>query len=67
MTSSYWDTETSGQSKGTGSNTGSFNAVGLPTAEFKSGLPSGFDPKVWASNFAINNGYPYLKSVPPAP
>jgi hypothetical protein len=67
VTSSYWDTETSGQTTGTGSNTGSFSAAGLTTSEFKSGLPFGFDPKVWASDSAINNGYPYLKGVPPAP
>jgi hypothetical protein len=28
-------------------------------------LPKGFDPKVWAVNPNINNGYPYLLANPP--
>ncbi len=50
---SYWNTDTAGQPTSAG-------GTGLPTTQFKSGLPSGFDPTVWGSNSAINNGYPYL-------
>jgi hypothetical protein len=60
VTNSYWDIQTSGQSTSAG-------GVGLTTAERKSGLPSGFDPTIWASNSGVNNGYPYLRSVAPTP
>jgi hypothetical protein len=30
-------------------------------------LPSGFDPTVWGISSSINDGYPYLLAVPPAP
>jgi hypothetical protein len=60
----YWDTETSGQSQATG--TGNETAVtGLTTAQFKSGLPSGFETAVWAEKRKINDGYPYLLDNPP--
>ena len=51
---SYWDTQTSGQATSAG-------GTGLTTAQFQSGLPTGFDPTVWGINPTINNGYPYLK------
>jgi filamentous hemagglutinin family protein len=53
VTSSYWDTQTSGQSTSAG-------GTGLTTAQFQAGLPSGFDPTVWGSLSGINNGHPYL-------
>jgi len=59
VTGSYWDIQTTGQLYD-GSYSGS-GSTGLTTAQFKSGLPSGFDPTVWGSNPNINNGYPYLK------
>jgi hypothetical protein len=60
----YWDTETSGQSQATG--TGDETAVtGLTTAQFQSGLPSGFDTTVWAEKKKINDGFPYLIANPP--
>jgi len=52
---SYWNTDTSGQLVSAG-------GIGLTTAQLKSGLPAGFDPSVWATDPAVNNGYPYLKS-----
>jgi hypothetical protein len=39
--------------------------TGLTDAQLKSGLPAGFDPKIWAVNSKINNGYPYLLANPP--
>jgi hypothetical protein len=39
--------------------------TGLTTAQFQSGLPTGFDPKIWAENPNINNGLPYLINNPP--
>ena len=60
MSSSYWDTQTTLQTNGYGINSGTFSATGLTTAQFQSGLPSGFDPTVWGSNSSINGGFPYL-------
>ena len=61
-TSSYWDLQAGNQSSSVG-------GMGLTTSQLKSGLPNGFDPKVWGSNPTINNGYPYLlwqtATVPP--
>lgn len=60
----YWDTTTSGTEIGVG--TGSSSGItGLTTAQFQSGLPAGFDPKVWAENPNINGGLPYLLANPP--
>jgi hypothetical protein len=57
----YWDTDTIAQGCGVGLCT---YVVGLTTAQFQSGLPAGFDPKVWGENAAINNGFPYLLANP---
>ena len=61
---SYWDVTTSGTSEGVGDGS-SAGITGLTDTELKSGLPAGFDSDVWASNPAINNGYPYLVANPP--
>ena len=53
VTSSYWNTQTSGQSESDG-------GAPLTTAQFQSGLPSGFDATAWASGSNLANGYPYL-------
>jgi filamentous hemagglutinin family protein len=50
---SYWDSSTTGQN-------GSGGGVALAANQLKAGLPAGFDPTVWGSNPAINNGYPHL-------
>jgi hypothetical protein len=60
----YWDTTTSGTDVGVG--TGSSSGItGMTTAQFQSGLPAGFDRKVWAENPNINGGLPYLLANPP--
>jgi filamentous hemagglutinin family protein len=53
VTSSYWDTQISGQST-------SAVGTGLTTVQFQAGLPAGFDATVWGSNLRINLGYPLL-------
>jgi|SRR5579871_2466544 len=60
----YWDTTTSGTDQGAcnGNETG---ITGLTTQELQSGLPSGFDPSIWAEDSSINNGFPYLIDNPP--
>lgn len=60
----YWDMDTSGRSNGCGKDDCS-GIAGLTTAQFKSGLPAGFDPAIWAQDPAKNEGYPYLIDNPP--
>jgi hypothetical protein len=64
MNEDYWDTTTSGTSVGVGSGDSS-GVTGLTTRQLHSGLPTGFDPKIWAEKSGINNGFPYLISNPP--
>lgn len=69
LTNTYWDTDTSGitnLSQGAGNIANDPGITGLTTAQFQSGLPAGFDPKVWAENANILDGLPYLLSNPPA-
>jgi filamentous hemagglutinin family protein len=58
VTSSYWDTQSTGQLN---------SAAGSPSppAALKNVIPVGFDPTAWATNPSINNGYPYLIDFPP--
>jgi hypothetical protein len=60
----YWDIDTSSESQGCGQGDCS-NITGLSDAQLKSGLPAGFDPKIWAQDPEINRGYPYLRNNPP--
>lgn len=62
--SDYWDVDTSNASTASCSQQDG-DVVGLTTAQFKSGLPNGFDPTIWGQNPSINNGYPYLIANPP--
>jgi hypothetical protein len=62
---SYWNVSTSDLRKGTGNRGNEPGLKGLTTTELQSGLPNGFDPKVWAENPSINNGFPYLIANPP--
>jgi hypothetical protein len=64
ITGSYWDTKTSGTDVGIGAGSTS-GATGLTTKQFKAGLPSGFDPTIWAQSPSINKGFPYLLANPP--
>ena len=61
----YWDTETTGTSQPIGANGDAVGMVGLTTAQFQSGLPVGFGPKIWGENASINGGLPYLLALPP--
>jgi hypothetical protein len=65
LTQDYFDIDTSGQSHGDGTNTGDAGITGLTTAQFTSGLPTGFAGTVWAEGSGINSGYPYLRHLPP--
>lgn len=64
----YWDTTTSGiadLSQGAGNIKNDQGIAGLTTEQLQSGLPSGFDPSIWAEDPSINNGLPYLIANPP--
>jgi len=62
----YWDVDTSSFENACGNKgSGCAGVVGLSDAALRSGVPSGFDPKVWAQSASINNGYPYLIANPP--
>jgi hypothetical protein len=69
LTDTDWDTDTSGitnLSQGAGNIANDPGITGLTTAQLQSGLPTGFDPKVWAEKPNINSGLPYLLANPPA-
>ena len=69
LDATYWDTDTSGVtnlSQGAGNIANDPGITGLTTAQFQSGLPQGFDPKVWAEKANIIDGFPYLLTNPPS-
>jgi hypothetical protein len=64
----YWDTTTSGitnLSQGAGNIANDPGITGETTTQLQSGLPTGFDPAIWAENPNINGGLPYLIANPP--
>ncbi len=63
----YWDLDdgVSDPANGAANIKNDPGITGLTDTQLKSGLPAGFDPKVWASDPNINNGYPYLLANPP--
>ena len=60
VTSSYWDTQISGQSASAG-------GTGKTTAEMKTQSTfTGWDfSSIWGMDSSTNSGYPYLRSNPP--
>jgi hypothetical protein len=64
LSSCYWDTTTSGTDTGTGDGNKS-GLTGLTSQQLQTGLPSGFDPTIWAEDKKINHGFPYLINNPP--
>jgi hypothetical protein len=65
VSNDYWDTTTSGTAYAECSDENTSGITGLTTAQFQSGLPSGFDPKIWAESPKINGGLPFLVNNPP--
>ena len=59
VTSSYWDTTTSGTTTGVGASDGT-GVTGLTTAKLAGSLPTGFEAAVWGN--ADNQTTPYLLS-----
>lgn len=69
VTSSYWDTQTSGTNNAIGTLPGCPGDVqgsitGLTTQQFLAGLPQGFD-STWTQDQAHSSGFPYLVNNPP--
>jgi hypothetical protein len=68
LANDYWDTTTSGianLSQGVGNIPNDPGITGETTAQLQAGLPSGFDPTIWAESPSINGGLPYLINNPP--
>jgi hypothetical protein len=68
LDNTYWDTDSSGitdPSQGAGNIPNDPGITGLTTQQLQSGLPAGFDPKIWTQTKGINNGLPYLINNPP--
>jgi hypothetical protein len=64
VTSGYWDTTTSGTNIGVGQGSDA-GVTGLSSQQLQSGLPAGFDPKIWTEKSGVNNDLPYLIANPP--
>jgi hypothetical protein len=64
---SYWDLDmgVGDPSQGAGNVANDPGIAGLTDAQLKSGLPAGFDPKIWGIDPKINDGLPYLLALPP--
>jgi len=68
MKRNYWDMTTSGitdPSQGAGNVPNDPGIKGLSDKKLKSGLPKGFNPKIWNEDPNINGGLPYLIANPP--
>jgi hypothetical protein len=68
LSHNYWDLDTSGihdRHQGAGNIPDDPGIKGLSDTQLKSGLPNGFEPKVWGQDPKINGGYPYLRANPP--
>jgi hypothetical protein len=63
----YWDADIGVRSphKGAGNVRDQAGLTAFSDAQLKTGLPKGFDPKIWRQDANINGGYPYLLSNPP--
>ena len=61
----YWDTDTALATMGIGTGDSETAVKGQTTAQLKAGVPSGFNPAVWAESASMNGGLPYLKGVTP--
>jgi hypothetical protein len=64
----YWDTTTSGitdKGQGAGNVANDPGIKGLSSTKLTSGLPKGFNPRVWTERPDINGGLPYLVDNPP--
>lgn len=68
VSSSYWDTDTSGitnPSQGAGNVSSDPGITAQTSAQLKSGIPSGFNPSIWNQTNGVNGDFPFLIAVPP--
>jgi hypothetical protein len=64
----YWNTTTSriaNKAQGAGNVEDDSGIRGFSNKKLQSGLPCGFNPRVWTENGNINGGLPYLIANPP--
>ena len=69
LSSTYWDTTTSGitnASQGAGFPANDPGIKAKTTTQLKSALPNGFSSAIWGESAPINGGLPYLLSLPPS-
>jgi hypothetical protein len=64
FTDCYWDSTTSGTTNGVGG-TNVAGVTGLTTQQLQSGLPAGFDTRIWNEKSRLIDGLPYLLANPP--
>lgn len=66
VASGYWDTTTSGTTKGVGNQLlGEQGVTGLTDSQLKAALPNGFSTQVWTRDASRNSSMPYLLELPP--
>jgi hypothetical protein len=65
LSNTYWDLDrgVTNPQQGAGNKKNDSGIAGLTTQQLQSGLPPGFDPRVWSEDPGINNGYPYLRDL----
>jgi len=64
----YWDTDTTGvrkRSRGAGNLSNDAGIKGLSSATLQARLPRGFSTSIWAQDAQTNDGFPYLRALPP--
>jgi hypothetical protein len=66
LRNTYWniDKGISDPDQGAGNIKNDPGITGLTTQQLQTGLPTGFDPKVWTQSTKRNRGLPSLRSVP---
>ncbi|MBV8800306.1 MAG: hypothetical protein JO208_10945 [Alphaproteobacteria bacterium] len=67
ISNTYWDIDmgVSDPKRGAGNRKNDPGITGLTDTQLKSGLPDGFDQKIWCQSANVNDGYPYLCALPP--
>ncbi len=68
VTSSYWDTDTSGitnTAQGAGNVSSEPGITAQTSAQLQSGVPTGFSTSIWSQGAGVNGNFPYLTANPP--
>ncbi|HEX4862051.1 MAG TPA: hypothetical protein VFV07_12500 [Rhizomicrobium sp.] len=68
VSSSYWDTDTSGitnTAQGAGNVSSEPGITAQTSAQLQSGVPAGFSTSIWSQGGGMNTNFPYLVANPP--